>query len=348
MNKVSFTICTVSFNSGSLLELNYRLTKYLNPHMTGLNWVVVENTPRDGSYRVPLKDDRFTVIEGVEAPKMEKYRGSYHHAAGLNKAIGHVNTRFVLILDPDFFIVKKDWIKEVLDYMSANGLAFFGAPWHPRWYMKYRYFPCVHCMFIDLEKVNLKEIDFSPDLLNNPAPYRSKLMREHEIRVKQGNKIRAWLYLLKHLRQVLAEDLQQRQLIGSSRDTGYHIYEEHSNKKNIRYDMVMPVYQPRVDSFVPPHVTKLQSSRFLEFFMPDRLKYIPRKKNYFTKTGFKESGLVSLACYDWEEFMWNRKPFGFHIRGFLQQKRGSQVDVATVAQVLRKVAGITVCEDTAV
>lgn len=103
--------------------------------------------------------------------KPKACRGSYQHAAALNRFIHEqeVQTRFLLILDPDFFILQKNWIKEVCKHMETCGLWFFGAPWHPKWFSKHRYFPCVHCLFIDTKYVKYRDLDFTPDLVERGA-----------------------------------------------------------------------------------------------------------------------------------------------------------------------------------
>ena len=53
--------------------------------------------------------------------------------------------------------------------MARRQLGVFGAPWHPRWIYKHRYFPCVHCMFVDRERVPLDWLDFRPDYETIPG-----------------------------------------------------------------------------------------------------------------------------------------------------------------------------------
>ena len=73
-----------------------------------------------------------------------------------------VTTRFLLILDPDFFIVRRDWIADCLAHMQAHELSFFGAAHHPRRPTKFRYFPSVMCTFVDLSRVDRHDLDFNP------------------------------------------------------------------------------------------------------------------------------------------------------------------------------------------
>ena len=72
------------------------------------------------------------------------------------------------MLDPDFYIVRENWIQDVVGYIDSRGLSFMGVPWHPKYAGKYRYFPAVHCFFADTESVSLDELDFRPDYPDGP------------------------------------------------------------------------------------------------------------------------------------------------------------------------------------
>ncbi|MBI1974277.1 MAG: glycosyltransferase [Candidatus Zambryskibacteria bacterium] len=158
----ALTICTVSYGHRSLIETNIKFIKKINPNFS-VNWVIVENTPEGKGDRFDIGETgNIKVIKGMENNFQGIAKASQHHASGLNTAIQEVKTRFALILDPDFYIVRNNWIEEVVKHMKKNNLAFFGAPYNPKRYLKYRYFPCIHCMFIDLEKVPQGELDFTP------------------------------------------------------------------------------------------------------------------------------------------------------------------------------------------
>ncbi len=103
-----------------------------------------------------------------------KYLGSYHHAAGLNRALERVATRYALVIDPDFYVVRPGWIAEVLAHVRAEDLAAFGAPWNPRWYQKFRYFPCTHFMVLDLAKRPWSPGLLAPDLVRGGRRFASR------------------------------------------------------------------------------------------------------------------------------------------------------------------------------
>ena len=153
------TLCSVSFHSGQHLAANYDLTRQINGDV---RWLVAQNGPAE-----ELPD--FTIVPGAVAPtriaqgNQNIKIASYHHALGLNALLPHVQTRYAVFMDPDFFIVPP--LETVLRYMEQNGLAFFGAPYaidpqKPR----RQDFPCAFCMFVDTEKVDISKFDFMPDV----------------------------------------------------------------------------------------------------------------------------------------------------------------------------------------
>lgn len=332
----SLTICTVSYQSRDYIEQNWALAQNLNEQPA--QWIVVDNTPLDGADRLDPSETRFKVLPRVEPPSITEkiYISSYHHGTALNEAVKHVNTRYLLILDPDFFIVKPDWIKTILAHIETHQLAFFGVPWHPRWYRKYRYFPCVHCMFIDLEQVNKDELNFLPDSENNPRPIIGKFWRRyHNIAIEQNNKAAAYRFLLRRLRTAISDDRMLRTLIGAARDTGQYIYDRFGNDPRFKAETVQPVYQPRIDAIFPQDkITPLRISQWAEMFYADRHCYIPKKPGYFTTRTFSEAACPDVRAYDWEEFMWQGVPFGFHIRGFIKREQGKVTSLAALKEAL--------------
>jgi hypothetical protein len=286
------TICTVSFHSKSWLDLNWKLTSSRNPQAQ-LKWVIVENSPSDSDLKLASNDPGFTVIPGPEFEKKPYASGSYHHAAGMNKTINPVSTRYVLFIDPDFFIIRQNWINEVIAYMKVNYLAILGVPWHPQWVLKNRYFPCVHCMLVDLEQIPRTTLDFTPDYEQIPG-YK-------DIKSLEENKKRAGKWLA-HIVDPLK--FRKRRYIGTSRDVGWRIYKRYFGDPRFKIECLQPVFHPR----------QSETQKWLEMCLPDRFSFVPKKKGYFTEKGFRERGLADLDSLNWEEFIWKDEPFGFHVR----------------------------------
>ena len=199
------TILTVVLNGHyPYVRQQIELIEALNPGAP-FKMVVVDNSSH-GEPELKIDDPRCVVIGGVE-PDMtlpEHGRGSYHHAAALKLGLAHVDTPWLLVLDPDFFVVYRNWIAEVTEHMRARRLKLFGAPWHYAWSRKWRYFPCVHFLMIDVSQVGLDELDFTPDLHKDE---------------EDASALHQWL-------RGHAPVLRNRLLLESRRDTGWPLHRE--------------------------------------------------------------------------------------------------------------------------
>lgn len=318
------TICTVSYYNEEHLKLNTKLTKSLNVSEKH-KWIIVENTPKSRSSFYAKEQENITIIEGSQ--KNSYHTPNEHHAAGLMKALDFVDTRFVLISDPDFFILRPNWINSITTYMDNNDLSFFGVPWHPKWYIKYRYFPCVHCLIIDLEKVHKDELNFMPDFSEvNPFETDGKGKLNSfaaKFKKKIPPQIKLYVKMFKNL-------TVERRKIGWDGDTGAKFYIRFSQDNNIQHECVTPVYNP-IDELQIQVPYKL--NRLVENVLPDRLRYIPNKNGYYTKSGLFDN---NLKAYQWEEFLWQNKLFGFHVRGYPKRdKRNLRLEIDHIDNTIK-------------
>lgn len=278
-------------------KLNGDFTEKIN-HAKNWTWIVVDNSP--SGFARSLGPDKFFVVPGFKIEEVEKsipkiFVGkrkvaSYHHARALNEALPRVKTRFLLVLDNDLYIVRRNWTEEVLSHMEKNNLGMFGVPWPPYQYLKYRYFPAPHALFIDLEKIPLKTLDFTPQFLTPRFDWITPLKPYFPERLIRFFK-----------------DLRARRSIGFSRDTAYPLYQKYYGS-DIRYECVTPVFKSS-----HPHSA---FDKILKVVVPDRWQFIPKKKGYFTDRGFGERGYFSALAYGGDEFIWREKPFGLHVRRF--------------------------------
>lgn len=131
-----------------------------------IKWLVVKNCRKD-----PVMDfvDEMVGIDDLNDPEMPKSfdslvgRASYHHALAYNKVCrsGKLVSRFVLFMDPDFFIIPP--LDKCIEYMLLNKLDFFGAPYLiQRGKNRIQDFPVAFCMFVDTTKVDISKFDFMP------------------------------------------------------------------------------------------------------------------------------------------------------------------------------------------
>ena len=313
MTSVSgLTICSVSYNSRPWLEMSRRLAVRLNPH-NKLTWIVAENSPTGSPLACQPDDTCFHVIPGAAFESRSYASASYHHGRAMNLTLSHIKSRYVLFCDPDFFIVRKDWAQTVLAHMTTAQLGIFGAPWHPRWVYKYRYFPCVHCLYVDLDRVPLDWLDFTPDYEGVPG----------YARVPDPPKRAARSRVLAMFKWPDPLKLRKRRYIGCSHDVSWRIAQRVSTDPHVRVECLKPVFRPERGG--------LQS--VVDRLLPDRLSLVPKRGGYFTELRFKDCGLPDLNAWGWEEFMWLGEPFGFHVRSQPKLKGNESVD-AHLAQVI--------------
>src|SRR5262245_30318098 len=95
-------ICSVAFRSALLLTLQHEWIARLNPGGLIARWIVMENSPLDDPFRLSKHDARFHVQPGAKRPQGVEHPASHQHAKALNRALSLVDTRHVLIVDPDF------------------------------------------------------------------------------------------------------------------------------------------------------------------------------------------------------------------------------------------------------
>jgi hypothetical protein len=304
------TICTVSFHNAAHLIANWELAERLNGN-TRPTWIVAENTPEGSHGKLAASDPRFRVIPGAEG----RHRDNYHHTIALQKTLTLVDTRFMLVLDPDFYIVRPRWAEDVLEHMVASGLAMFGVPWHPRYIDKYRYFPCVHCFFIDLDKVPVSDLDFRPTCADavdgdKQAPDRSTALGR------------------------LLDTLALRHRRKDYRDTGTRMFLRFAHDRNVKYECATPVY--RLPEDFPGKGNPLAlHSRLIEAVLPDSLCYVPKRRETFVRDGFLEPIRNSSSAH-WEQFIWRKRPFGFHMRRNADKnRRDEHAELEALASVLR-------------
>ena len=272
------TLVSVKYGSSQWLLRNAVLTRQLNP-AAEYEWLVVNN---DADLEFRRFAQGFTVLPAVNRPA-SRDRGSAHHAAALNLALDHVKTRFLLILDHDFYVVLPNWMREVTEHMQRRELSFFGSIWHPRWSYQYRDFPSVHFMLIDLERVPLEQLDFAPDI---------------------GSDL--WDNFISSAYVPIPRDLRVLLQAGRFRDTGWRI--QHRFRSS-QFEGLKPSFDWAGESARASALHQLAQR-----FLPQRFGVLPTSEAAVTSQSFLRK--LSPVAYSsgWEEFFWRGDPFGFHLR----------------------------------
>ncbi len=314
------TLCSVAYANKVCVELNYDLTCRLNPARPQ-DWVMVENNAPSSDQRLGEDDPRFRVLAGPASEVSGQAQGSYHHAAALNLALPAVQTRFALALDPDFFIIRPNWIEVVVAYMRREGLSILGAPYHPQYHKFYRYFPGPACLFIDLEKVPAAQLDFRPEYLGLQAVSALGLAKllalwfAPDSQLKQLNpelthEIIDYALTTRLLKPALKDILAKTKYPpGWLRDTGFRLARTLGRDPRQRVECLVPAW-------VNPLFTESKASSLWQQLAPERLSLYPKRRAYTTDKFFRDFGLPDIDGLGWEEYFWQGQPFGFHLRGF--------------------------------
>jgi hypothetical protein len=306
------TICSVSFGHGRLLSLNAQLAARLNPDFERrVIWRVAENAPPNAKDRITAGDGPFVIEPGSKETSLG---ASHQHADALNQLVRKTETRYLLVLDPDFYILRPDWVNAIPEYMDRHGLGFFGTPWHPRYSRNYRYFPAVHCMFIDLDKVGKLELDFLPEL--------------DRIEVA-GNSAKGLLDRIGYF-------ANRRRIPW---DTGVRVFERFADQTRLPAECTTPVFRLGPSHF-PDFDARNWKHRLIEAMLPERYCYLPKRRDTYTHNGFSERNWVSSPLPDrWEESLWQGRPFGLHVRrSFNAGGRDGQAETDVLEQALAELA----------
>ena len=277
---------------------------------------MAENSPLEFNLRVDTVDPHVKVLPGAAFERRVYASGSYHHGRAMNLLVDYIRSRFVLFCDPDFYIVKTGWVSEILKHMTAGGLAVFGAPWHPKWVYKQRYFPCVHCMFVDLERVRKKDLDFEPDYESIPGyardagGIRSRRSPGEAARPAQAAQTPIYRNLARC--QLAHRSPVERRSLPSAWSASSRGFMLAGSNCPLR---------------------RLAHAR-------SPLAYPERRKSYFTERRFQDYGLPDLDARGWEEFLWQGEPFGFHVRSQpkVKERQSLEWHLAEVADILGRVS----------
>jgi hypothetical protein len=293
------TICSVYHRKETrdLILLNHKLTRALNTNAS-IRWVVVDNSPHTARVSPPGED--IEVLKGFEISDFERMYAkpivyAYHAASALNRVLPHCDTRYVLFLDADFFIVRPNWIHDVLSFMLDRGIVAFGSPWHPQYSGKIRYLPTHHCLFVDTSRIPVMELDFQPDY-----PFASTHL--------STNPSGSFPVRRPHMSSILGKfvsTIMDRWHVGSSRDLSYRVARL-LRESSLPVGLLQPVWKPK------DHGHAL--SQFVDACLPERFAMMPKQRGFFSLTGFKETGRHDFYAEMMEEYLWQGHPFAVHIR----------------------------------
>ena len=310
-------IITVTSYDRKYFELNYKLTKDLNKNFKH-NWIVVENISREkhGNYfpnnrNSKLKENNIEYIKGIiqdndNSKILKKNNLTYSinpkrstfHAEGLSIGIKESKAKYLLIIDPDFFVIKENWLKEQIDFMEQNNIDIISAPYHPvKDWIKPKNIPTVYFLLINSYKISKDQINFFPplekEISNKKKIFQNKISFDFFIK-----------FFIYFIGSIFGD--KNRYLIGSLGDTGY-------NLGNLKKDSNCEFLSPAINKIKDLGYNKL----LLDFFVNDKYKIIHKRNNFSFKT-FKNFKLYDFRKIGCQEYFWKKNPFAFHLRGSIK------------------------------
>ncbi|MEK7560791.1 MAG: glycosyltransferase [Patescibacteria group bacterium] len=290
-NEKELSICSIyhSPQTRRLLELNRDFAARMNRHNKWV-WIAGDNTPANAPS--PIDETKFTPVRGADMAELkrryprriadEKGFASFHLAAATQKCIQAVRTRWLVIHDNDLFVVRPDWMSEIIGYMEGNNLGFFGVTWPAYRHTTYRYFPCPHFFFVDLDSVDKECLYFYPSLEQISVP--------RFLRFRGMNFLKKW------------------QRIGKSRDGGYFLYRQFF-RSGIRFEYAQNVFRSKKDASRTFGIAE----NIIRRILPDQWLFAPKRRGYYTETAFKDADYPDMRGFGAEEFFWRGSPFAFHL-----------------------------------
>jgi len=146
-----------------VIRLNIENMNKLRP--TPKKWIIVINERPSKSLMKKCRelsliegDIEIVTIFGYETRQEKSLNPSYEHSNLIHLGISHAESSKILLVDPDFFIIKRD----VLEFLNKKleRSAYFSVPWGPRWYTKTRNSVTPH--FFGFKTDSGVAIDFTP------------------------------------------------------------------------------------------------------------------------------------------------------------------------------------------
>jgi hypothetical protein len=272
-HQAHLSLVSVKFGSSALLERNIALVQQKNPNCQ-YQWLVVNND-FDSSF-APLG---VRVLDGIPKPDARD-KGSTHHALALNLALERVQTRYVLLLDHDFFVLRPNWMADTLEHLRREHLAVLASQWHPRWSYQPQRLPSVHFMLLDLQQIPKAQLDFRPDFA--------------------GNRLDNFI---SSPRVPLPKSLRTLLQTGAYRDTGWRLLEQVRRLKVECLELALDL--PSLEQDAP------WLHRAAQRLLPQRLSPLPKNISLYTPRHFLP---IEAQKRGWEEFFWCGAPFALHLR----------------------------------
>ena len=299
-------LLTVLYVLDNQFIANVDLVSEMNPDID-ICWTVVCNhelalaSAKALNKKLVEKQSNVTlnVICGIENSLNIQNSGSLNHSVGLHYGISYLVCRgvtAVTLLDPDFYIVKPDWIKSAAEMHKTGNLDLIGSVPNPAILTHNLDIPSVHFMSCNISPFRMTQMDFSPDLLKT-AWYKASInaFRETMDAPTPGNG-------KPNFSKRWARFRYFRALVNQNKDTGHRL--GRASWASSQLYMVHPVGGLKALQ----SIRIFRWLRFLDYKIFKRFRYLRRVTE---RLPFKP--IVKAGEVYYETLARDELPFGFHL-----------------------------------
>ena len=307
--KYKISIAFVCFNTKNFILKNISLIKKLNKK-SSVNikfYICDNNNKKTYSYS---KNKKIEIFKGVEKNHNHSFPETDHHGRALNKILKKIQkTDFLIILDPDFFIIEKNWIIKTINFCNLKKISIFGAPWFPTHLTKQKYFPCPQYI-VFRKNILSKNLNFT---IKNKKKL-NKTSKNYKIKKHYG---------------LLINFLLGRNWIKIVPDTGYKIYQKFIYSKT-NFASLTPVISTKdIDEIMGKGLIGY-IIRFLNYFRKKEQRLLPEKSKFIYKKNLKDKFFDGF-----QNFTFNKKTsHAIHLRSAIYRSKKS-LDKNYVKKVLK-------------
>lgn len=210
----------------------HEYSKRLESGLGQIPWILVDND--SGNLMKNMADVSANFILGeTRTESIDRYgqwSHSLHHASSLDLALRKCETKYALVLDPDFIVT--DWKALLFEFSQfvKSDFDFLGTPWFPTYPEKTPNSMAPHLCFMNLESTQAKEFSWSKGIFQSevtglPLSTNQELRDKGSLREIKNNVKKLATRLASHV-EILKAMIQIRQLskkrseIGVYPDTG--------------------------------------------------------------------------------------------------------------------------------
>ena len=185
---------------------------------------IMSEIPEEASKRLKVLAGPKKIV-GHPAP------GSRQHADSLDLAYSYCLSEgfsYVCFCDPDLVVTASNWIEEFVAEMKSKSAPILGVPYFPIYYSKYRYFPTVMFVVLELDFFKKINIKFSDQIQLGIGRFAKPAGSSY------------WKTVRDRLPVFLRMITLSRLKVGKSRDTGYEFYSQ-CISMGLRYVSLKPL-----------------------------------------------------------------------------------------------------------